>query len=133
MTTANVELVLSLFERINRGSLEAALEMLTDDFRVQVPGSMSAEPDLYEGHEGARRYMQGFDGLLEDVRWVAFEVDAVDADRVLVSMRLTGRGVTSGIQVEQDAAAIVSVRHGMVNRIEPHPTLEAAREALAAT
>lgn len=133
MAAANIELVLALFERMDQGSLESVLELLSDDFRVEVPGSMSAEPDVYEGHDGVRRYMEGFAGLIEDVRWTAFEVVDADADRVLVRMRMTGRGVASGIQVEQDAAAIVSVRGGMVSRIEPHPTLEAAREALAAS
>lgn len=133
MAAANIELVLALFERMDQGSLESVLELLSDDFRVEVPGSMSAEPDVYEGHDGVRRYMEGFAGLIEDVRWTAFEVVDADADRVLVRMRMTGRGVASGIQVEQDAAAIVSVRGGLVSRIEPHPTLEAAREALAAS
>ena len=35
---------------------------------VEVPGSMSAEPDVYEGHAGARRYFAGFDGLIDEVR-----------------------------------------------------------------
>ena len=55
-------------------SLDGALELLSEDFVVVVPPSMSAEPDVYEGHAGAIRYFQGFDGLIEDVRFEPLEM-----------------------------------------------------------
>lgn len=129
MTDSNVEIVRRLFERFSQGSLESALELLSEDFVVVVPPSMSAEPDVYEGHAGARRYFAAFDGLMEDVRFEPIELIEV-GDAVIVRLRLAGRGVASGIEVEQFAAAIHRVVDGKVTRIEPYPDLEAAQAAL---
>jgi hypothetical protein len=45
-------------------------------------------------------------------------------------IRFTGRGATSGIEVEQHAAVNVWVSDGKVVRMHPHPDMETAREAL---
>jgi len=92
---------------------------------VAVPPSMSAEPDTYEGHDGVRRYFAAFEGQLDDVRFEPLEL--IDAgDRVIVPLRFTGRGATSGIEVEQPAVTVHFVRDGKVLRIEPYPDLESA-------
>ena len=129
MTASNVEIVRRLFDRFGRDSVEGALELLSDDFVVEVPPSMSAEPDVYEGHAGALRYFRGFDGLLEDVSFEPLEM-IEEGDVVIVQLRLAGRGVASGIEVEQVAATLVRVAGGKVNRIEPYPDIEEARAAL---
>jgi len=126
MSDSDVEVVRRLFESFRGGAgLEAVLELISDDFVVVVPPSMSAEPDTYEGHEGVRRYFAAFDGQLDDVRFEPLEL--IDAgDRVIVPLRLSGRGTTSGIEVEQSAVAVHYVREGKVARIEPYPDLESA-------
>lgn len=129
MTASNVEIVRSLFDRFGRDSVAGALELLSEDFVVVIPPSMSAEPDVYEGHDGALRYFGGFDGLLEDVRFEPLEL-VEEGDAVIVWLRLAGRGVASGIEVEQFAATLVGVADGKVTRIEPYPDVEAARAAL---
>src|SRR5215210_3511401 len=99
MTESSLETVRRVFERFDRDGLETALELIADDFVVEVPGSLSAEPDLYVGHEGARRYFAGFDGLLEEVRFEALDL-VEHGDAVIVWLRLSGRGAASGIEVE---------------------------------
>jgi ketosteroid isomerase-like protein len=126
MAGSNVEVARSLFDRFASGSIEAALELMSDDLVVVVPPSMSAEPDTYEGHEGVRRYFDGFDGQIEDVRFEPLEL-IDEGERVIASLRLTGRGTTSGIEVEQRAASVLELRGGKVVRIESHPDVETAR------
>ncbi|MBA3263872.1 MAG: nuclear transport factor 2 family protein [Thermoleophilaceae bacterium] len=131
MTESSLETVRRLFARFDRGGLETALDLIAEDFVVEVPGSMSAEPDVYEGHDGARRYFAGFDGLLEGVRFEP--IDVIDqGDAVIVWLRLSGRGVASGIEVEQHAAVATWVEDGKVTRMEPHPDMDSARKALGA-
>ena len=65
MSESSLATVRQLFERFDPERLEAALELVSEDFVAEIPGSMSAEPDVYEGHDGARRYFAGFDGLIE--------------------------------------------------------------------
>jgi ketosteroid isomerase-like protein len=124
------ETVRLLYERVNEGGVEAAMDLIAEDFVASVPPSMSAEPDVYEGHEGVRRYFAGFEGLLEDVRFEPLEFVEED-EAVIVWMRFTGRGATSGIDVAQFAAVVQRVRDGKVTWMEAHPDMDAARAALA--
>ena len=75
MGESDVDVVRQMFERFSGSGLESALELISENASFEVPGDMSAEPDVYEGHDGARRYFAGFDGLIEDVRFEALEVE----------------------------------------------------------
>jgi ketosteroid isomerase-like protein len=129
VTEANLELVRDLYERINGDDRDSIYELLSEDFRAEVPPNLSAEPDVYEGHAGVRRYMDAFEGHLDDVR---FEVVGIhpEGEHVIVDMLLKGRGAASGIPVEQRSAVVHTITDGKVSRMDPYPDLEAAREAL---
>ena len=113
MSQSNVELVRELLER----------------FVAEVPPSLSAEPDVYEGHAGVRRYMDAFEGYLDEVRFVPLEFHE-EGEQVIVDLLLKGRGTVSGIEVEQRSAVVHWIEDGKVTRMEPFPDLDAAREAL---
>jgi ketosteroid isomerase-like protein len=129
MSAADVEIVKELLERMSAGGVDFALELISEDFSVEIPGELSAEPDVYEGHAGARRYFDGFDGLLEDVRFKPLEFHD-EGEAVLVWLTLSGRGSASGIEVEQYAAVLVWLEDGLVVRMQPFADLDSAREAL---
>jgi ketosteroid isomerase-like protein len=130
MAESSLDLVRELFERFNSGDRDSVLELLAEDFIAEVPPSMSAEPDVYQGHEGALRYFQGFEGLMEDVRFEPVEFHE-HGDTPIVELLLVGRGAASGIEVAQRAVVIVWVEEGKVKRTQPFPDLEAAQEHLA--
>jgi ketosteroid isomerase-like protein len=125
----DADLVRELFRRFGHDGLDSAIELISEDAVFEVPGSMSAEPDVYEGHEGARRYFAGFEGLLDDVRFEPLSFEESN-EAVTMWIRFSGRGATSGIEVEQYAAVNVWVSDGKVVRMHPHPDMETAREAL---
>ena len=129
MNPSDLEVIRAFFERISRADTDAALELVAEDCVLEVPASMSAEPDVYLGHEGARRYMAGWDGLADDVR---FEVTGMleEDEHVIVSMRTSGRGATSGIDIALDAAVVCRIEGGKITRLHPFPDLEAARLSL---
>jgi ketosteroid isomerase-like protein len=129
MGESNVDLVRAAFERFDFDDPEPVLELLSEDFVSEIPSSMSAEPDVYVGHEGVRRYLRAFDGLLEDVRFEPLEM-LEEGGRVIVVLRLIGRGVSSGIEVAQESAVVNWVENGKITRMQPFPDLEAAREAM---
>jgi ketosteroid isomerase-like protein len=126
----DLQLVERLFAAFEKGSTEAVIELISDDFRLVVPPSMSAEPDTYEGPAGARRYMDAFDGVMDEVRFSADELHE-EAGCVIALVRLSGRGATSGLEMDMQSAAIIRVADGLVTGIETHPDLESARDALA--
>jgi ketosteroid isomerase-like protein len=127
--TTSVDLVRDLFERFNGGDPDVIIELLAEDFVAEIPPSLSAEPDVYEGHEGALRYLRAFDGMLEDVRFVPLLFHE-EGDRVIVEMVLTGRGVSSGIDVEMRSAVLTWIEGGRIKRMQPFPDLESARKEL---
>ncbi len=129
MAESNVDLVRELMERFNSDDRDAVFELLSDDFVAEIPPSMSAEPDVYEGHEGVHRYLEAFEGMLEQIRFVPLEFHE-EGERVIVDLLLTGRGVSSGIDVEQRAAVAHWIEDGKVTRMQPCPDVDAAREAL---
>jgi ketosteroid isomerase-like protein len=129
MGEPNVELVRELLERFNRNDRAAMFELLSEDFVAEVPPSLSAEPDVYEGHEGAERYLDSFDGLIDDVRFDVLEYH-IEGEQVIVDLILKGRGAVSGIEVEQRSAVVHWIADGKVTRMDPYPDVEAARAAL---
>ncbi len=127
--SANVEVVRRLFELYASGGLEAALQVMDEQIVIAIPPELSAEPDTYRGHEGARRYFAGFDGMLEDVRYDAFELTP-EGEHVLAHARLAGRGVSSGLEVELETVVVHTVVDGKVTSIVPYADLESARRSL---
>ena len=130
MSEQNVEVVRRLFELYGSGGMEAALEVLDEEIEIVIPPDMSAEPDSYYGHDGARRYFAGFEGMIEEVRYEALEL-ILEGEHVLVRARLGGRGASSGLQVDLESVVVHTVEGGKVMRIVPYTDLESARAALA--
>jgi ketosteroid isomerase-like protein len=129
VTDPKVELVREVLDRFNGKDRDAIFELLSEDFVADIPPSLSAEPDVYEGHEGARRYLDGFDGLMDDVRFEPLEFH-VEGEKVIVDIVMKGRGAVSGIPVAQRTAVVHSIADGKITRMDPYPDLEAAREAV---
>ena len=129
MSDSNVEVVRRLFERFAAGGVEAALDGLDENVLIEIPPDMSAEPDVYHGHDGARRYFDGFDGMIEDVRYEPIELMPA-GEAVLAHVRLSGRGVSSGLDAEIEAFVLHELEGGKIVRMRPYPDLESARRAL---
>jgi ketosteroid isomerase-like protein len=129
MGASDTDVVLEVFRRFADSELETALDLVSEDVVIEIPGEMSAEPDVYEGHAGARRYFAGFEGTIDDLGFEPLEVED-NGEALTLWVRFTGRGVTSGIEVEQYAAINVWLSDGKVLRMHPHPDMDAARDAL---
>jgi ketosteroid isomerase-like protein len=130
MSQSPAAVVRALFERANAGEIDRVVELLAPDTVFVVPPDASAEPDTYRGHDGARRYFSGFDGVLDDVRFELLKLEQVTDDTVLADTRLRGRGTTTGIPVEQEVFVLLTVRDGLVTWIRPYAERESALAAL---
>jgi ketosteroid isomerase-like protein len=130
VTASNLEVVQRLFDRFAEGGVDAVLEGAAENVVIEIPPDLSAEPDVYLGHEGVRRYFAGFDGMLADVRYEALELTPV-GEFVLAHIRLSGRGVSSGLDVAIEVYVLHELVHGRIVRIRPSADPEAAREAAA--
>jgi ketosteroid isomerase-like protein len=128
---SNVEIVRTLFERFAEGGVDATLAGFSDDLVIEVPPELSAEPDTYQGHDGVRRYFAGFEGMIENVRYEPVELVPV-GDRVIAHIRLSGRGESSGVDVELEAFVLHELEDGKITRMRPYPDMDSARAAAEA-
>ena len=121
------ELAQSLFERYQRDGVQSALEVVSPDAVLIVGPETSAEPDTYEGPEGAKRYFDGFEGALDEVRFDLLEIHEESSTAVICSVRLSGLGEMTRIPVEQIVLMTFAIRDDLITRIVAHPTMESAR------
>jgi ketosteroid isomerase-like protein len=117
-----------LFAAYEERGVEGVLEWIDPDFEAVVPPELSAEPDVYRGHDGVRRWFAGFEGFLDEVRLVARDFVGC-GDRVLVPAVLKGRGAESGIPVEQQVFQVWTVSGGKAVSVAPFADERSARAA----
>jgi ketosteroid isomerase-like protein len=129
MSEENVEIVRRAHAALADEGIEAMLAFVDPEFEMTTPPSLASEPDTFRGHDGIRRWFAAFDDGLENVSTEGREfTDA--GDRVLVHTVLHARGRTTGIDVEQNAFVLWTIRERLVVKgevfAEREPALEAA-------
>jgi uncharacterized protein len=128
MSEENVEIIRRAHAALGEEGIEAMLAFVHPEFEMVTPPSLAAEPDTYRGHDGIRRWFGGFDDGLENVSTEGREfTDA--GDQVLVHTVLHARGRTTGIDVEQHAFVLWTLRDGLVAGGEVFPERGPALEA----
>jgi ketosteroid isomerase-like protein len=130
VTNANVAVVRRLFERFEEDGIEGVLETMDDGIVIEIPPELSAEPDDYHGHDGARRYFAGFTGMIDEVRYEPLELIPA-GEAVIAHIRLSGRGSSSGLGVDLEAFVVHELANGRITRMRPYADLEGACAAAA--
>jgi ketosteroid isomerase-like protein len=131
VTNENVEVVRRLFQRFDENGVEGVIETMADDIVIEIPPELSAEPEDYRGHDGARRYFAGFSGMIDDVRYEPLALIPA-GDAVIAHIRLSGRGSSSGLDVDLEAFVLHEFANGRIVRMRPYAELEEAQSAAAA-
>ncbi len=131
MTEPASAIVRRLLERYDREGVEALLELIADDGVFVVPPEASMEPDVYEGHDGARRYFAAFDGAIDQVTIELEKISDAAPDTALAELTLRGVGSATRIPVAQTTLMTFRVRGGLVDRIVAHPDPESAQREIA--
>jgi ketosteroid isomerase-like protein len=126
-----VEVVRRVNEAFNSGDLDRILALIHPEFATSVPAQFSAEPDTYSGHDGIRRYFHSFNEAMDDIRFDQESLHEVGRS-VVVSLRLTARGRTTGIPVMQRMVQVWTVRDGKAVRVQSFATLAEALRAAEA-
>jgi ketosteroid isomerase-like protein len=129
VTGSNIEVVRRLFERYEEDGVEGVLEVMDEDVLIEIPPELSAEPDDYRGHDGARRYFAGFAGMIDDVRYQAIELIPA-GEAVIAHIRLSGRGESSGLDVDMEAFVVHELANGRIVRLRPYVDLASAQAAV---
>jgi ketosteroid isomerase-like protein len=128
MSTQNIDALREVLEAFNTRDMERILGVLDPDFEGEVPPALSAEPDTYRGHEGARRYFESFWETMDEIRFRPQRFwDA--GESVVVAMRLTAKGRHTAIAVEQRFAQVWTFRDGKAIRARTYASEADALEA----
>jgi uncharacterized protein len=108
MSEENVEVVRMLFEAYNQGDLDAALARLAADVVYETGQEVAAH-----GPEEVQAMWDRWESDWEAIRTEPEEfIDA--GDRVLVTVRYSGRGRGSGIDLDDRLFDVYTLRDGKV-------------------
>jgi ketosteroid isomerase-like protein len=123
MSQENVEVVRRTFEYYSRGDYAEAAALLAPDVHWEIGQELPAQ-----GRDAVRRMWERWDSGWQELETVPEEfIDA--GDKVVVSVRYTGRGPASGIELDDRIFDVYTLRDGMcVSKIE----FKTRREALEA-
>ena len=110
----NLDLVRSIYAAVGRGDYTVAEWA---DPKIEYVVADGPDPGSLRGRDGLVQAMRSLFSAMEDVRAEAEEYRELDAERVLVLTRLSGRGKTSGVQIGDRGAELFEVHDGKVTRI----------------
>jgi ketosteroid isomerase-like protein len=114
--SSNLDLVRSIFATWGRGDFSSG-EWADPEIETLVVDGPS--PGRWNGLRGMADGWRGVIDAWEDFRYRAEDYRELDGERVLVLTRFSGRGKTSGLELEQmptKGASVHHVRGGKVTR-----------------
>ena len=127
MSEENVEVVRRLYDAGLRGDTEAVIGHLDPAVRADMSERVF-NPDVYEGHDGYRRFLGEIDAVWDDFRVEPLEfIDA--GENVVVAHMVSGRGKESGVEVELPSTTLYTVHDGLVSAIHMYRDHGRALEA----
>ena len=88
------------------------------EFVGEVGPDTSVEPDTYVGRAGMRRYFAAWDDTIEGLRLELIGLEEAGPGVALTHLRISGRGLGSGVPVSFDAWAVMGFRDGLLVRTE---------------
>jgi ketosteroid isomerase-like protein len=129
MSQENVERVRETVEAMNARDIETALKVVHPDVEWRT---LDAFPDAgtYRGPEGVLAFFQTWLDTFRGFQLHLEECTAVDEDRVLARLRVSGIGAESGARVESPQFfQLIEFREGLLIRARMFPTESEALEA----
>ena len=130
MSAEDVEFLRTNLTTLAEEGYEALLPLVHPDFEMETLPGIAAEPQVYRGREGMRRWWESFFEVMDEVGIEPTEFHDGGEGKVVVQAQLRARGQSSGIDVTQETFLLCHLREELLIRIEFFLTLD---EALAAT
>lgn len=114
MSRENVEIVRRGIEALNARSLEDVELLVAPDaeWRPILTAGGDLERPVYRGPAGMAQYMTDLDELFEGTEVHIEELDPIGPEHVLFGGRVTARGRTSGVPIDERLWAVWEVRDG---------------------
>lgn len=131
MSRENVELVRWGYAMFAAGDLDAVAELMADDAELPGGGGLGVTGTAAGTRYGPEGFLRGSEDALESFEEYSVEPeDFIDAgETVVVPVRISGRGRTSGATIETRLAHLWVLRDGKVIRSEIYRTVSEALKA----
>jgi uncharacterized protein len=110
MSRENVDIVRRCYEAWNRGDWDGVIAFADPDIEWYTP---KEDPDWgsYSGHDGLRRFWTDWAEAVGRLRFEPEEFIDTE-DHVVVVTRRRGRGIQSGLEIEDRVIQVVTMRDG---------------------
>jgi ketosteroid isomerase-like protein len=116
MSERNVEILRQGYQALNRGEVEAVLALCDSEIECRLPeGGIST--GTLRGHQALKDFLHSYMEAFESFQLVPEEFLDAD-DRILVFLRMSGRGRGSGLEVEVRPAHVWTMQSGKAVRME---------------
>jgi ketosteroid isomerase-like protein len=115
MSKESADIVRRFIDAFNHGGIEAALPFLDPEVEWITTG-LFVEQGTYRGHEGVIRYIGALAEEFDDFRTQPQEL--IDAgQRIVLPVRISGRGKRSGAGVDLRLTMVISLRDDLIVRV----------------
>ena len=129
MSAADVELLRTNLASLAEEGYEVLLPLIHPDFVMETLPGQAAEPQVYRGQEGMRRWWESFYEFMDEVRIEPLNYRDAGDGMVMMEAMLWARGKASGIETSQRAFLLCTSVDGLLTRIDFFDSVE---EGLAA-
>ena len=119
MSQENVDLVRLAVEATNRGDL-ATLDAIWSEEGEFHSTFAASEGRVFRGRQRFRDYFDTVDEAFDDMRVEVEEITEVGEDRLVVVLRVSGRGKGSGVNVEQHNGQVWTFVDSKIARIDSY-------------
>ena len=128
VSNANTEILRQVVEAWNARDIERFVALIHPDAELRTMRAQ-LEGKAYRGRDGARQAAADIDEDWGELRMELEEVQVTE-DRAFARIRLTGRGRTSGVDMDVVTGWIFGFREGLVAFARAYSDPEQAREQL---
>jgi ketosteroid isomerase-like protein len=119
MSQENVELVRLAVDATNGRDL-ATLDAIWSEEAEFHSTFAASEGRVFRGRQGIRDYFDTLGDVFDDMQIEIEEITDVSEDRLVVELRVSGRGKGSGVNVEQRNGQVWTIVDSKVARIDSY-------------
>ena len=114
---SEVELARRLYKAFAEGDLGAAADLVDPEIELRPPPT-SPEERTYKGYDAVRRHLTELIAPFDGVRILPREFIDAGSGKVVVILHVTGRGKSSGFEIDTQFAHVLSLSAGRVTRLQ---------------
>ena len=129
MSQENVEIVRRVFDSINRGDVDGALDAAADDFEMDWLNSIGPLKGVYRGRREVVKAWRSFLDAWDSLNWDPEEIIDVDQSRVIAVNHVRMRGRDSGVNVDAVGAQLWTIGGGKVRSMKLYQSKAEALKA----